>query len=97
MIRTNWYTPGPWKIDEPNGKNHGFRIKSASEAWFGCGLGSDETVANVRLCAAAPELLEALEEIVCIGGRNEKQMNDRSKAALYAARAAIAKAYGETP
>jgi len=60
----NW-TPGPWEVigrsifqkDEVGGRGvlHGASVKGASE---------EEIEANIRLIAAAPELLEALENIL---------------------------------
>ncbi|MBW3096846.1 hypothetical protein [Pseudohoeflea coraliihabitans] len=52
-------------------------------------IGEEEIAANARLIAAAPELLEALEETLIVATRNEDgDFADR-------ARAAIAKAKGD--
>ena len=59
----NKHTPGPWVIREPNGKGHGYLIRE-SEAWFGHRAWSEETRANATLCAAAPDLLDALEAAI---------------------------------
>ena len=84
-------TPGPWKIEAGGnttiyGKDDigvigggAFARRTHPEAW-----------ANLRLAAAAPELLDALAQLVgCI----DHGSHDPSSA-LEAARAAIAKAVG---
>ena len=79
------HTPGPWRSPrEPNGKGHGWQ---AGPAWLGTEAYSEETAANARLIAAAPELLESLKLLMAderIGGP------DGAKA-----RAAIDKAEGK--
>lgn len=80
------HTPGPWGFREPNGKGMGFEIREIG-AWFGARVWDPETAANVRLCAASPDLLEALEAVVRVA--------DRDTAEFGLARAAIAKAMGE--
>lgn len=58
------------------------------------GMKADETLANARLIAAAPELLEALEELLSAPQlRGEMAFNLRLR--VEKARAAIAKATGE--
>ena len=101
------YTPGPWEakrtdpqewaINAPNGDPalkhgtwHGLAVA------YGCdespSVGREVAEANARLIAAAPELLEALTEIVAAAdGDGWKQLD----ATFAAARAAIAKATGE--
>lgn len=54
------HTPGPWSLTEPNGVGQGYSLKGP-DAWFGYKPWSQETRANATLCAAAPDLLEALE------------------------------------
>jgi len=54
------HTPGPWSFREPNGRGMGYQIPETG-AWFGSRTLDPETLANVRLCAASPDLLEALE------------------------------------
>jgi hypothetical protein len=68
----NKFTPGPWFFvedirDESDGFTYiaGYDIKSNSAEIVGCeGISgdSDENLANARLIAAAPDLLEALEK-----------------------------------
>ena len=57
------HTPGPWQASEPNGRGNGWR---AGPAWLGMDAWSDETRANARLVAAAPELLAALQSLTDI-------------------------------
>ena len=80
------HTPGPWKIGTPPpngeqtvGTDQGLMVAVATT---GAGV---QTKANASLIAAAPDLLDALEELVAefgVCGLTEK------------ARAAIAKATG---
>lgn len=83
------HTPGPWSRD----KNDSLCSPDGRQVYvWNSGLGnsyrSDETDANARLIAAAPELLEALEAMLpgaeAMGWETSK------------ARAAIAKARGES-
>ena len=99
------FTPGPWVADL---HIYPVMVSSQSETWllvdelgneegragsFICNTGNNK--ANARLIAAAPELLEALREIVSQidqGGAGGKVF-DRDACIAYA-RAAIAKATG---
>lgn len=92
------HTPGPWVV----GERKGCHTPIDSDSWFGLakvvtrmgGSRKDEPtgVANARLIAAAPELLEALEALVaCITETRGPNAND----AVTAARTVIAKAKGE--
>ncbi len=93
------YTPGPWTWREPNGRGNGFLIERVDYcprlpgAWLGSKTSNPEQLANARLIAAAPELLEALEELMAMRNKcfipNENDWWDEK------ARAAIAKARGE--
>lgn len=56
---------------------------------------TDEDMANAALIAAAPELLEALE--LMVARLEERSEYDKCGQLYYGARAAIAKAYGESP
>lgn len=89
------HTKGPWVIDEDFGRNRrGISAPFASRPWFKLakvvvrvdGEPSAEGKANLRLIAAAPELLDALEAVVRVADRNTDE--------FIAARAAIAKAKG---
>lgn len=97
MSRKKEHTPGPWTIREPNGAGHGFSIPEIG-AWFGTLAWEPETMANARLCAAAPDLLEALEELrsaVVDLDQDEESSVTHCENLLRKARLAIAKARGE--
>lgn len=111
------HTPGPWEISDHRLKTPiGAGPKHiAMVAYFDCGAGDPRSIspsehnANARLIAAAPELLEALEEALRKMGEDEEQIEgewghsrtlqqmeaegDLSEA-IVKARAAIAKAKG---
>ena len=83
------YTPGPWHT----AGEQGVQIRSAKDqiakVWT---MRGNEWKANARLIAAAPDLLEALKEIVdAADGAGWEQLDPSFKKA----RAAIAKATGE--
>lgn len=86
------HTPGPWTAREPNGPGMGWRV---GPAWLGEKPWSDETSANARLIAAAPDLLAALEaataEIRAIYGDQPPATNS----VVMLIEAAIAKAKGQ--
>lgn len=77
----NKYTPGPW-IRDPDDK---LRVTTQELLNAGDHIATVETYADSRLIAAAPELLEALEELLYA----------RTDKAEAMANAAIAKAKGE--
>jgi hypothetical protein len=106
------HTPAPWVIDDDNrtyvgiagefadGHNYAIIAETATHSL----IGVREAIANARLIAAAPDMLEALEKLL------EYEPSDRSefrsdpkgdrefqtaKADFASARAAIAKAKGE--
>ena len=87
---TTKHTLGPWEAREnrvlgPDGS-------SIADTWFHQVHVADETLANARLIAAAPDLLEALETMI----RLRKERNpDGWKLAFETCEAAIAKAKGE--
>ena len=91
------HTPGPWHVA------NGCQIRGAKDqiakAWM---MRNGEGLANAKLIAAAPELLEALEEAVACGmvpisSATEGGAAKYSRQAQVAdmIRAAIAKAKGE--
>ncbi len=88
------FTPGPWIVGATDPNTAGIEIVSEGRPYI-ClvlpGAVDDRTEANARLIAAAPELLEALTEIVAAAdGDGWKQLD----ATFAAARAAITKATG---
>ena len=93
------HTPGPWLIEAQN--CHFGDIATVHNTdekwvtiyaphWMETGMDEKEQSANARLIAAAPELLESLVDLVCL------YPLDSTDAIITSARAAIAKATGET-
>lgn len=87
-------TPGPWRVSDENHTRVQAGQLHIAET---CGMDRDNTDANARLIAAAPDLFAALEE--CITDDNSCCMNTgqrerRLKAIDAIARAALAKAGG---
>jgi hypothetical protein len=111
------HTPGPWKLGQYLGSLRQFVIhmdvgdkgRGSDVAFTSTAFGNDETIANARLIAAAPDLLEALQwyeaKAVQMGraaiDQDSKLLLELMKeiAVEYGAqaRAAIAKATGEQP
>ena len=114
---TTKHTPGPWKVGQYLGSLRQFVIhmdvgdngRGSDVAFTSAAFGNDETIANARLIAAAPDLLEALQwyeaKAVQMGraaiDQDSKLLLELMKeiAVEYGAqaRAAIAKATGERP
>ena len=100
------HTPGPWNIgssDLPvsrmsiHCKGHKDSCHSTVALMVSrgaIGISPDEEFANARLIAAAPELLEALEDCVAVMDRELAGLK-AIQPELSSARAAIAKATGE--
>ena len=100
------WTPGPWNIgssDLPvsrmsiHCKGHKDSCHSTVALMVSrgvIGISHDEEFANARLIAAAPELLEALEDCVAVMDRELAGLK-AIQPELSSARAAIAKATGE--
>jgi len=99
----NTHTPGPWRCNYGNGTNltHDVTIwglggrtvigELCSDPAFGPVPSNSEMAANARLIAAAPELLEALEEIA-----EQLELEGPSCSdILAAARSTIAKVRGQ--
>jgi hypothetical protein len=92
------HTPGPWKLDEH--QNDAYHLVGARQDYsdeslifrMDCNVASQETDANACLIAAAPELLEALHNLVSAVDGNGPVGS--LHAANEAARAIIAKAGG---
>ena len=108
------YTPGPWRIGTPppSGEQTIGTMRGMMVAVAATGVGmAEETLANARLIAAAPDLLEALRMWLDIhdtpagfAGKYGKALDAaiaaqqlRVEAAASAARAAIAKATESNP
>ncbi len=93
----NKHTPGPWvavartnshvEIEAPD--HAGYSAYSAKKI---ATLSANNFEANARLIAAAPDLLEALEKLACLGNGDQYGNSEGNMIA----RAAIAKATGET-
>ena len=97
-MNANKHTPGPWEavgnlvrspMVQPQGLSKGVQIAECRDAYFLSH--TEESKANAHLIAAAPELLEALQEMVSLvemvipfDGPQQRK-----------ARAAIAKATGD--
>lgn len=102
------HTPGPWRAEaHPNGWHikHGSRWNAALERDVGVDVDfrsrGVEGDANAHLIAAAPDLLIALEEVtkmyVKLGNSGDCGFwTPESQDEIIAARAAVAKARGET-
>lgn len=104
------HTPGPWRYDDKTGDSGGLVVwaeggdRVARVCWDSCDEQSEalsETEPNARLIAAAPELLEALQDAMklidvmmpgvrCIPLQDYAALNNTP----IKARAAIAKATG---
>lgn len=89
-------TPGPWKKDPKWGDLRG--ANNMAVATHGLGLGtvcggnpSEEEIANARLVATAPELLEALQSLVA----NLDEGDFISTTRIGVAKTAIARALGQ--
>ena len=87
-------SPGPWKVGQYLGSPRQFVIhmdvgdkgRGSDVAFTSAAFGNDETIANARLIAAAPDLLEALQMLLEFPNTGP---------ATTTARAAIARATGE--
>ena len=91
------HTPGPWDVATKAGDG-GLVVRSSKSMHELCQIHSsykykDAHKANARLIAAAPEILEALEDCE----RNMIISTQADMARLDRIRAAIAKAKGEQP
>lgn len=94
----NKHTPGPWELRRERhlGKtDHVVKIGTAS-VYYNRGIGQTEetAVANGKLIASAPELLEALEECVQRMEQVQKMTDYPLAWPTIKARSAIAKARG---
>lgn len=102
------HTPGPWKVDSGeiygpstllNGEKYADMIARIPVECRDGEIITREDEANARLIAAAPELLETLEQCVTVEGaacfRSIKDMARRLNAINWIAKEAISKAKGE--
>lgn len=94
------HTPGPWEavgnlvrspMHQPEGLPTGVQVAECRDGYFL--PHTEEAKANARLIAAAPELLGALEGLCSLAELRPGHLQDY-KAAVAAARSAIAKATG---
>ena len=90
------HTPGPWIGYKDKGVYVGEGLLNpVFETGCGCCTEKHLSAANARLIAAAPDLLEALIRLIATGLDQREHEEFMSNPAHYA-RAAIAKATGET-
>lgn len=100
------HTPGPWLTDRNNVHTGQIAIvhhctgndwvEIWSDKWFKTGMCESEQEANARLIAAAPNLLEALQAIVSsLSDQDDEGLIEHAQP-MIDARAAIAKATGES-
>ena len=82
------YTPGPWRIEEFRKGSYLVTARNAGIAREGVVAQHVPGSANARLIAAAPELFEALENLMdfLFHGKKDRQAILRATAALAKAR-----------
>jgi hypothetical protein len=105
LFMSTQHTPGPWGYGEDSDNEWYFEAMSNQGVQLGWVCPNEESTqeANARLIAAAPDLLDALQEIVKCEKRRAADLRNREAHALVlfsekriaAAEAAIAKATGE--
>ena len=83
MSEIQGHTPGPWRVERPYIRGAG-RVIASLES----GRNEVEDTANARLIAAAPELYEALVDLIgfLFHGKKDSQAILRATAALAKAR-----------
>jgi hypothetical protein len=86
------YSPGPWHIGHRSGITCNLKDANGSVIAAACGENFEQ---NARLIAAAPALVEALEELldVCLDGRMEV-LTDEEEEVVRQADEALNAAYG---
>lgn len=95
------YTKGPWEFHEDDGEDNQIVVGDNGDVI--CVVGSymtsvEEDFANGPLIAAAPELLEALQEMVAIVKKNTYPQPEKPSSTwgrMEAAESVIAKALGQ--
>ena len=87
------HTPGPWECDPI-----GHEVYETDRDTVIATLPLVRSIADARLIAAAPDLLESVYSLLKIASRNEllDLMTKEEKTAAHYARAALAKARGES-
>lgn len=88
MNEIKGYTPGPWRIEEFRKGSYLVTARNAGIAREGLVAQHVPGSANARLIAAAPELFEALENLMdfLFHGKKDRQTILRATAALAKAR-----------
>lgn len=97
---TSKHTPGPWHLSNLSHRYVRYRLSTDATGYNICDMDvfggpPDEKEANARLIAAAPELLEALEQICNLERRAFREAWDMLQEVDRLARTAIRKARGE--
>jgi len=102
MSETKW-TPGPWKVNKYGSIGAGplghMPVVGYVEPFYGEDKRDGDSSANASLIAAAPELYEALTNLTRFCAAYRAIREDKSEhlaRVISAARAAIAKARGES-
>jgi hypothetical protein len=90
MSSTGTYTPGPWRMEEFRKGSYLVTARNAGTAREGIVAQHVPGIANARLIAAAPELYEALENLIDFLFHGKKNCK-----AILRAKAALAKARGD--
>lgn len=85
-VQSAAHTPGPWEVVGPSQNGHCRRIFAGNE-YVGIVGGSDQPMrtirANANLVAAAPDLLDVLQEVVEDGLKtNTKEWKRKAIAAI---------------
>jgi hypothetical protein len=89
------HTPGPWKVTTHATDPNAYDVEAESGGKITRGYWGRNAKADARLIAAAPELLNAANQLVsAIWGRDIDRTQESLGAAEVAIRAAIAKAEG---
>ena len=90
------FTPGPWTANRYVGERDNWFVRGPNDERV-CGSGSGPVVeANARLIAAAPDLYEALTEMMASFDDRQINPNFKPQPAVAKAEAALAKARGES-
>lgn len=88
------HTPGPWEVEIPGEVDEHYAVLDCfghTASVYGHPEQTSVALANARLIAAAPDLLDAVEELLIYLA----DWNDPDNETCQRARAAVAKAKGE--